>query len=397
VGSPVKAYVFVRSGSGWVLEAGLPASQGAVSFGGVVALSADGRVALVADTGENCSNLPNPPFPSTPCGAVYVYVRTGSVWTQQAHLARPLLSDFEFYFGSALALSADGSTVLVGRPADDCVRQPCRGVVFVYERTGNDWTLVDTLRASNPSVQSFGTDISLSPDGSTALIGAPRSSCVTGSICGEAYVFAGGGGSWSEQARLTAFDAAPGGFFGTSVGLSADGLTALIGSPTNDLDPQAGPGSVYAFVRSGNSWLGTQKIAGGSGEGFGRFLDLAADGKSALLGAPFKDCAAGTDCGGVYRMVRGAGGLWSSLQPLASFPQGARAGSSVALSGDGSVGLAGAPGVSCGTGRFCGAVYVFSGLLAILDVPTLSGAGLAFLTLLLALAALVLLRRRRFL
>ncbi|MFL6232796.1 MAG: FG-GAP repeat protein [Thermoanaerobaculia bacterium] len=385
-----KAYIFVRSGGGWVLEARLTDGSVFGSFGSAVALSADGTVALVTDLDEICSNSPYS------CGAVYVYVRTDGVWTQKAHLARPLLRDFEFDFGRALALSADGSTVLVGRPADDCIQQLCRGVVFVYERTGDSWDLVDMLRASNPSVQKLGSAISLSPDGSTALIGAPRFSCVTGSICGEAYVFTRSGGSWSEQARLTAFDAASEGFFGSSVGLSADGQTALIGSPSNDFDPQ-GPGSVYAFVRSGNAWIGTQKITGGSGEGFGRSLGLAAGGRSALLGAPFTDCAAGADCGAVYRIVRGPSGLWSSPQPLASFPAGAQGGSAVALSGDGSVGLAGAQGTFCPTGGplSCGAVHVFSGLLATLDIPTLGGPGLAVLTIALILSALILLQRRR--
>jgi hypothetical protein len=389
-----RAYVFVHGSGGWSLDTRLPAAGPARdgdAFGWVVALSGDGKVALVAAplTFASCPN--DFPFP---CGEVYVYVREGGAWTLKSPLKPPTAVDFEFNFGSAIALSGDGSTVLVGRPADDCVHQLCRGVVFVYERTGDSWTLVDSLRASNPSVQKFGSSISLSPDGGTALIGAPHSRCDNGSICGEAYVFTKGGGAWSEQARLTAFDGSSQGFFGSSAAISADGLTALVGAPANDFAPE-GPGSIYAFVRSGNSWVGAQKITGALGEGFGDSLSLAADGRSALLGAPFRDCAAGADCGAVYQMKRGAGGLWSPPQLLASFPAGAQGGFSVALSADGSVGLAGAPGASCTTGPTCGAAYVLSGFLTTIDVPTLGGAGLAVLTLALIAAALLFLRRRR--
>lgn len=224
------------------------------------------------------------------------------------------------------------------------------------------------------------------------LIGAPHSTCADG--CGEAYVFTKSGGSWSEQARLIASDGLSQGFFGASAALSADGQTALVGAPANDFAPE-GPGSIYAFVRSGSSWAGAQKITGVLGEGFGDSLSLTADGRSALLGAPFRDCAAGADCGAVYQMRRGGDGLWSPPQLLASFPAGAQGGSCIALSADGSVGLAGAPRLSCTIGPTCGAVYVLSGLLATLDIPTLGGPGLAVLTLALIAAALILLRRRR--
>ena len=222
-----RAYVFVHNGGGWALETRLPvAGPSASGFGNVVALSADGTVALVAD--PNLQVCPGG-FTLFPCGTVYIFVRSGGTWALADQLSPPSFFDFEFNFGNALALSADGSIVLVGRRADDCVHQPCRGVVFAYERAGSTWNLVDTLRASNPSVQLFGVDVSLTPDGSTALIGAPSTPCAAGSDCGEAYVFTRNGGNWSEQAKLTAADATSLTFFGTAVRLSADGLTALIG------------------------------------------------------------------------------------------------------------------------------------------------------------------------
>ena len=389
-----RAYIFSRnSGGGWDLETRLPAAgPSAQGFGRAVALSADGMVALVANPVE--AACPSGGF--NDCGAVYFYVRTGGAWAQKMRLLVPTDFDFESGFGTALALSADGSTVLVSLPGDDCFFQPCRGVVFAYERTGDVWTLADTLRASNPHVEVFGADVSLSPDGSTALIGAPLTDCAAGPDCGEAYVFSRGGGHWSEQVKLTGSDPLPSRtFFGTAVDLAAaDGRTALVGAPRIDLSPGTGPGSVYTFAESGGSWIETQKITGGSsGDGFGRFLDLAADGRSALVGAVATNCSAGVHCGAVYRLVR-MGGIWASPQPLTSFPAGALGGFTVELAGDGTVGLAGAPGTSCAAGASCGSIYIFEGLSGILEVPTLSEAALALLALLLAAGGWVTLRRR---
>ena len=387
-----RAYLFVHNGSGWSLDARLPAAgPSTADFGRAVALSADGAIAAVSSPAEAaCFNG----FVLVNCGAVYVYAREGGGWVQKAHLIPPDFFDFEFDFGRVLALSADGSTLLVTRPADDCVLQPCRGAVFVYERVGDTWGLIQTLTASNPSVEIFGIAVSLTPDGNTALIGASLTNCSAGNDCGEAYVFTRNGGSWSEEARLTAPDPGAGAFFGDSVGLAADGQTALIGAPRIDLHPGTGPGAVYAFARSGGSWIETQKItAGASGDGFGRFLDLASDGQSALVGAPVTDCAAGTECGAVYRLAR-KGGTWTLTQLLVDFPANALGGFAVALSEDGAIGLAGAPGTSCGALASCGSVYVFEGLLGALAIPTLSESGLILLALLLAAGGSVMLRRR---
>jgi len=393
LGQPV-VHVFVRNAGGWSLEANLSGNPGAVAFGGVVALSADGTVALVSDVSENCPDLPVPP--STPCGAVYIFARTGGGWMLLQHLVRPSFVDLEFYFGTSLALSADGSTVLVGRPSDDCLHH-CSGAIFVYERSGSTWSLTATLRGSDPAVEGLGIDISLSPDGNTALAGAPFTPCAGGSDCGEAYVFTRNGGGWSEQARLTAFDTGAAAFFGTSVGLSADGTVALVGAPGIYSSPLGGPpGSVYPFARSGNVWIGTQKITEGiSGDGFGRFLDLAANGESALAGAPSIGCTASQSCGAAYRLTRLPNGLWASSPPLVGLQGFADGGSLAALSGDGNIGLVGAPRTPCPAGDSCGAVYVFSGLAATIDVPALGGPGLAILTLALIAAALIFLRRRR--
>jgi hypothetical protein len=180
-----RAYIFRRTGGSWALEARLPEGASFLSFGFVVALSADGNVAVVSDPQS--------------LGAVYIYVRSGEAWTQRARLTPSSQTDFDSSLGFALAVSADGSKVLASRLGFSCLEPACGGSVFVFERNAGSWSLTGMLRVPpSLSVQSFGASIALSPDGNTALIGASLSNCATGDQCGEAYVFTNSGGGWSE-------------------------------------------------------------------------------------------------------------------------------------------------------------------------------------------------------
>ena len=96
----------------------------------------------------------------------------------------------------------------------------------MFTLSGGSWTQQAELTASDGgSADAFGWSAALSSDGNTALMGA------TGKYVnqGAAYVFTLSGGSWTQQAELTASDGAAGDFFGDSVALSSAGNTALVG------------------------------------------------------------------------------------------------------------------------------------------------------------------------
>ena len=93
---------------------------------------------------------------------------------------------------------------------------------------------------------SFGYSVSISSDGTTALIGA-RLDDDKGTDGGSAYVFKFNGTSWTQQAKLTASDGAANDYFGYSVSISSDGTTALIGA-TYDDDKGTDSGSAYVFA-----------------------------------------------------------------------------------------------------------------------------------------------------
>jgi hypothetical protein len=131
--------------------------------------------------------------------------------------------------------------------------------------------------------------ISLAADGRTALIGARYDDDKVNNS-GAAYIFAKtADGSWSQQAKLIAEDAAEFDNFGEAVALSADGRTALIGAyndRNNDHDPWLGSGSAYVFVKGEDgTWSQRMKLTAEDSVA-GDSVALSADGQTAVIGAP---------------------------------------------------------------------------------------------------------------
>jgi hypothetical protein len=163
---------------------------------------------------------------------------------------------------------------------------------------------------------------------------------------------------WSQQSKLTAGERGPDDWFGASVALSGDGLTALVGAE-NDEDPNGdGSGSAYVFVRDGATWRQTAKFSAEEGDpfdSFGASGALSRDGDVALVGA-FRGGPNGSSAGSVYVFTR-AGSDWVQQAELVARDGsgGDRFGVSVALSTDSSTALVGAE----NDDGFSGSAYVF--------------------------------------
>jgi hypothetical protein len=174
----------------------------------------------------------------------------------------------------------------------------------VFVRSGSSWSQEAKLEASDGAGGDlFGFSVSLSADGSRALIGAPRGDTPRGVDAGSAYVFVRSDSSWSEEAKLEASDGAEGGLFGFSVSLSGDGSRALIGAYGDDTPGGADAGSAYVFVRSGSTWSQQAKLEasdGAEGDWFGWSVSLSGDGNWAVIGAYLDDTPRGTDAGSAY-------------------------------------------------------------------------------------------------
>jgi hypothetical protein len=263
------AYIFIRVGSIWTQQAKLTAIDGVANdiFGNAVSLSTDGSTALIGAAGKDAWK-----------GVAYIFTRVGSSWTQQAKLIATdgVANDF---FGHALSLSADGGTALIGAYGYNS----SQGAAYIFTRAGNSWTQQAKLLATDGATNdNFGGAVSLSANGGIAIIGAPSKE----SYKGAAYIFTGSSGTWTPQAKLTISDRVVHDSFGSYISLSADGSTALIGATGKD----SGKGAGYIFIGSGNTWTQATKLTasnGAAGDYFGRSVSLSPDGNTALIGVPF--------------------------------------------------------------------------------------------------------------
>ena len=166
------------------------------------------------------------------------------------------------------------------------------------------------LTASEPAEHDgFGRTVALSADGRTALVGTENAACPAGGdSCGAAYVFVREeSGAWVAQQKLTASDAAPFYNFGYSVALSADGKIALIGAPYAGPPAAACPafncGAGYVFVRRGSHWVEQQKLSASDAafaDFFGGSVALSAGGRTALVGTDNPLCPASPHWGAAY-------------------------------------------------------------------------------------------------
>ncbi len=335
------AVVLTSSGASWTEQAKITGEEAGAQenhFGHNVALSGDGDTAAIsAPTFDDGS------------GAVWIFVRSGSTWTEQAELTGVGELDAG-HFGAGLAMSSDGETVTVGAPNDD----HNAGAVWVFSRSGSTWTQQgEKLTGGEESGASeFGRALALSADGSTMLVGGP---CDNGLI-GAAWAFSRSGSTWTQQGtKLTGGEASGESHFGDSVALSADGDTALVGGRQDD----GKAGAAWAFTRLDATWSqqGAKLVAASGEEGTGEFgwnVALSADGDTALIGGLRDDGYAGA----AWLFSR-TGSTWS--QQGAKLTGGAEErgkgwfGSSLALSEEGTTALIG--GVA-DNGR-AGAVWVF--------------------------------------
>ncbi|MET0534146.1 MAG: FG-GAP repeat protein, partial [Steroidobacter sp.] len=253
-----QVYVFVYSGGSWSQQAVLaPSGSGAATFGAVVALSDDGNTLAVGDYAEssNATGINGDPNNSLAqgSGAVLVFTRSGSTWTQQAYI-KASNTEAGDTFGQAVALSADGNTLAVGAYNESSAATGVNGdqsdnsalssgAVYVYTRAGTQWSQQAYVKASNTeSNDTFGLQLALSADGRVLAVGTfneagngigvdadqdDNSALLSGAV----YVFERGAAAWSQRSYVKASNTQNEDFFGAAVALSGDGSVMAVGAP----------------------------------------------------------------------------------------------------------------------------------------------------------------------
>ena len=362
------AYVFVRSGSSWTQEAYLkaPNAGGGDVFGSAVGISGDTIVVGASGEDSNQTTITNGTTASADnsaneAGAAYVFVRSGTTWTQQAYLKAPNAGGGD-EFGSAVAISGD--TIVVGAYIEDSNQTtitngttasadnsaPQAGAAYIFVRSGTTWTQEAYLKAPNAeSGDVFGRAVAISGD--TIVVGAlgedsNQTTITNGTIAsadnsaneaGAAYVFVRSGTTWTQQAYLKAPNVGGGDEFGSAVAISGD--TIVVGASGEDSnqttitngtiasadDSANEAGAAYVFVRSGTTWTQQAYLKAPNAENgdfFGR--TVAVSGDTIVIGASAEDSnqttitngtSASSDnsasgAGAAYVFVR-SGGTWT--------------------------------------------------------------------------------------
>ena len=299
------------------------ASADGSSFGVSVDLSGDGSTAVIGGSTDNLYR-----------GAAWVFNRAGSTWSQQAKLAPGDVSGDESEIGTAVAVSADGRVAVVGGPGDAADA----GAAWVFTRSGSSWQPAAKLRPRDEAGDGrFGSSVAVSANGGVIVVGAPGDA----EQLGAAWVFIRSGAGWGQQgAKLTPRDERGIPRFGWAVDVSADGTTAIVGGPAEEVDL----GAAWIFTRTTAGWSQQARLVPRDDIGataFGRDVSLSPDGAVALIGGPGDD----RDAGAAWIFLR-EGTVWrqngTKLTPTDA--EGGFFGASVALSDNGLVAAIGGPG-----------------------------------------------------
>jgi hypothetical protein len=317
-------YVFTRRDATWTQQAYIKASNTGEAgkgdeigdgdqFGFSLALSNDGNTLAAGAIAEDGAGQNQNDNSLQSAGAVYVFNRSGSVWSQQAYVkpSNPGAGDL---FGYSVSLTADGNMLAVGSFDEDGPDDKSNGTgaVYVYFRNGAAWTEQAYLRASNAEPgDSLGVSVAISLDGNTIVSGALDEDCLCTGVnprdaqgnlagtndrasdtsAGAVYVFIRNGTAWTQQAYIKASNTGKEDWFGSRLALSGDGNTIVAGS---QLEGSAA-GAVYVFTRTGTAWTQQNYVKGSNTEAFDEFgssISLSRDGSLIAVGARSEASAA---------------------------------------------------------------------------------------------------------
>src|SRR6266478_1906231 len=318
-------YVFVRNGGNWVQQAYVKASNAKASdqFGASLALSGDGNTLAVGATGESSSatglNGNQADTSMSGAGAVYVFTRSGTTWSQQAYVKPWNTTVRGGLFGYSVGLSGNGDTMAVGTYDED----RGKGAAYIFARTGATWSQQNRLTSLNAEPgDSLGCSIAISDDGNTVVAGAFDEDSILRGIqppnegsndaasdvsTGAASVFVRNGTAWTQQAFIKATNTRLNDQFAWALALSRDGDTLAVGAHLEDSGATGlngdqenasaeDSGAVYVYARSAAKWAPVAYVKASNTKAsaeFGISLALNGDGKVLAVGA-FKDSGGGT-------------------------------------------------------------------------------------------------------
>ena len=334
-------YIFTRNENQWSQQAYIKASNPGLgdNFGYAIALSENGNTMAVSahfesssskgvDSDGNDDGIPQ-------AGAVYVFVRSGSSWTQEAYVKASNTGEAAQgdafgdgdQFGTAVALNASGDFLAVGAIGEDSAAAGINGdesdnsatsagATYLFAREKGGWSQQAYVKPSNPGAGDlFGYSVSLDASGNTLAVSSfDEDGSLAGTNdyqddeifgTGAVYIFNREGENWSQVAYLKPTNLERNDAFGAALVLSdagnllvatsldEDSMTTGVGSmPTDDWENDTSTGAVYAFTLDEKTWSQQAYIkASNSGheDSFGSRLALSGDGGTLAVGAQLED------------------------------------------------------------------------------------------------------------
>ena len=318
-------------------------------FGSSAALSSDGILAVGAP-GDNTDGSDR--------GAVYLFTKTGTIWAHSVKIDNDFtglnLANSD-NFGSAVALSSDGTILAVGALGDD-TGGINKGAVHIFTKDGETWAYstkvadgTDGLTLANS--EQFGTSAALSSNGATLAVGAQYND-TDGRNKGAVYLFTKNGGTWTYSTKMAdgtdGLTLAIDDQFGSSTALSSNGTILVVGAQGDDNTSEDNRGAVYLFTKDGDTWAYSVKIDNdftgltlANNDEFGSSAALSSNGATLAVGARYDDTGgANTNRGAVHLFTKN-GTQWAYHSKIAHNSNGLTLavndefGISAALSSDG--------------------------------------------------------------
>ncbi len=352
---------------------GSPQANG--NFGRSVDMDPTGDFCIVGEPRKTVSSTTN-------AGQALIYRRelSNNDDTFQNTVAGTIYSTWGYnqndYVGTGVAMSGDARVVAVstGTNSSAAGRYNLQTGYSRYDGSslGHQY-FSHASYITGPSGRSkfFGCDrsgtngsIDLDYHGGTLSVGDPGYSNSYGNQ-GRVHIYTRSGGTthptyanngewvaWTLQASIVSNSPTEYELFGQRTALSDDGNVLAVGCPFPNANQYSGTerqeGSIQIFTRSGSTWSYSATLSANTGVsygGMGTGLAISKDGTVVVAGAP--ESAANNDNindqhGKVY-VFRNTGGTWSLEATLTGNSSGINLGTSVALSGNGEIILAGAP------------------------------------------------------
>ena len=277
-----------------------------------VTISGDGTRIAISASGQDISAVNN-------AGAVYVFLRTGSSWAQEAKIVASDYSD-SAGFGHAVCLDNTGTRLAVGAYIKDNGANVDVGKVYIYTRTTTTWNEEATIQPSADltNLKWLGETLDFDTDATRVIIGCNGGTHSSLSQAGFAYVFSRSGTTWTQEAKLVASDPVANAHFGRAVAIASDGSRAIVGAYSLANGVYTNAGAAYVFSRSGTSWTQEAKLLPdnpGNNDEFGVSVGMDGTATRVVVGA-YKKTTASTTQGGSFYVFSRSGTTWTQESRL---------------------------------------------------------------------------------